>query len=395
MLAYIRKGKSEGDIQMKLLKMNGYPITNILDYNKYFNIYDVLRHKNEFMIFVSSHFANLSKTFSYCSAMVYTTINDRIPVFMRNGIYEKENPVDFNVCDAKNFWNNPFAFSKTCCPSAELLNMSKELAKQFADKNDDIVFKKAMLITIAAFAFLDDYNIESKIDIEKAKKSFLGKEEKERKNHLELHLDDDMSDCIQTITLDPSSQVYSALTFDEVDFTKIKTFRVVASKKINSLSNRTVKISVGEEQITVPAGEHIYINTINGQIVNLLKKSQTKKGRILHNPGAEKDALKFDDENVPLLEFYRNEYVSSFDFSPDDNSIIYINNLRLCLDKCFSPILLEQLSEYCDMNIVEVKLVNSRFYLLKNNGELLSNDLECNGMKNVYSIKSVLRKYQR
>lgn len=127
----------------------------------------------------------------------------------------------------------------------------------------------------------------------------------------------------------------------------------------------------------------------------MLKKSQTKKGRILHNPGAEKDALKFDDENVPLLEFYRNEYVSSFDFSSGDNSIIYINNLRLCLDKCFSPILLEQLSEYCDMNIVEVKLVNSRFYLLKNNGELLSNDLECNGMKNVYSIESVLRKYQR
>ncbi len=379
---------------MKLLKMNGYPITNIHDYNKHFNIYDVLRHKNEFMIFVSSHFANLSKTFFYCSAMVYTTVNNRVPVFMRDGIYEKENHVDFNVCDAENFWNNPFAFCKTCSPSTELLNMSKELAKQFESKNDDIVFKKAMLITIAAFAFLDDNNIESKIDMEKAKKSFLGKEEKERKNQFELHFDDDLSDCIQTITLDPSSQVYSVLPFDEVDFTKIKTFRVVASKKINSLSNRTVKISVGEKQITIPAGEHIYINTINGQIANLLEKNQTKKGRTLHNSGVEKDTLKFDNENAPLLDFYGNEYVSSFDFSPSDNSIIYINNLRLCLDKCLSPILTEQLSEYCDMNIVEVKLVNSRFYLLKNNGELLSNDFECNGEKNVYSIESVLRRYQ-
>ena len=203
-----------------------------------------------------------------------------------------------------------------------------------------------------------------------------------------------MSDCIQTITLESSSQTYTCLPFVEGDVTKIKTFRIAASRKINSLSNRTVRIGVGDDQIIIPAGEHIYVNTIDGQIANILSKSQTKKGYTLQNVGIEKDVLKFDNEHTPKLDFYGNEYISSFDFSTSDNSIVYINNLKLCLDACTSPVLLEQLTEYSDLNLVEVKIVNSRFYLLKNTGELLSNDSKCDGEKNVYSIDCVLRRYQ-
>ena len=155
-----------------------------------------------------------------------------------------------------------------------------------------------------------------------------------------------------------------------------------------------VRISVGDQQMNIPAGEHIYVNTINGQVARILDKSQSKKGYTLKNTGIEKDVLKFDNERTPKLDFYGNEYISSFDFSTSDNSIIYINNLRLCLDACTSPVLLEQLAEYSDLNLVEVKIVNSRFYLLKNTGELLSNDSKCNGDKNVYSIDCILRRYQ-
>lgn len=379
---------------MKMLKMSGYPITNIHDYNKYFNIYDVLKHNKEFMAFASSHFANLSKTFLYCAAMVYTTIENHLPVIMCDDIYKKTDDVDLDVCDSENFWNNPFAFCQSCSPSSEVLNRTREIAKQFEPKINDVVFKKAMIISIAAFAFLDNKYIETKMDLDRAKKSFLGKEDNERKNIFELQFEDDMSDYIQTITLEPSSQIYSCLPFDEGDFTKIKTFRIVASRKINSLSNRTVRISVGDQQINIPAGEHIYVNTINGQIANILDKSQSKKGYTLQNTGIEKDVLEFDNEHTPKLDFYCNEYISSFDFSTSDNSIIYINNLRLCLDACTSPVLLEQLTEYSDLNLVEVKIVNSRFYLLKNTGELLSNDSKCNGDKNVYSIDCILRRYQ-
>ena len=249
-----------------------------------------------------------------------------------------------------------------------------------------------MLISIAAFAFLDDKHIETKMDLERAKKSFLGKEDNRQKSVFEVHFEDDLSDCIQTIKLEPSSQIYTCIPFDGSDFTKIKTFRIEASRKINSLSNRTVKISVGDRQVTIPAGEHIYVNTINGQIASILDKKQTKKNLTLQNTGVEKDVLKFDNESNPKLDFYGNEYISSFDFSTSDYSIIYINNLRLCLNMCSSPVLLDQLSEYSDLNLVEVKLLNSRFYLLRNNGELLSNDSECNGEKNVYSVESVLRR---
>ena len=395
MLVYIRKGKSRGDVQMKMLKMSGYPITNIHDYNKYFNIYDVLKYNKEFMFFASSHFANLSKTFSYCAAMVYTAIENRLPVIMCDDIYKKTEDVDLDVCDSENFWNNPFAFCQSCSPSSEVLNRTKEIAKQFEPKINDIVFKKAMLISIAAFAFLDNKYIETKMDLDRAKKSFLGKVDNEQKNFFELQFEDDMSDYIQTITLEPSSQIYSCLLFDEGDFTKIKTFRIVASRKINSLSNRMVKISVGDQQINIPAGEHIYVNTINGQIAHILDKIQSKKGYTLQNIGIEKDILKFDNERSSKLDFYGNEYISSFDFSTNDNSIIYINNSRLCLDACTSPVLLEQLTEYSDLNLVEVKIINTRFYLLKNTGELLSNDPKCNGNKNVHSIDCFLRRYQQ
>ena len=379
---------------MKMLKMSGYPITNIHDYNKYFNIYDVLKYNKEFMAFVSSHFANLSKTFSYCSAMVYTTIENHLPVNMCDDIFKKTNAADFDVCDTNNFWNNPFAFCRSCSPSSELLSISRKIAIQFEPQISDIVFKKIMLISIAAFAFLDTKKIDTRINLDKAKKNFLGKENDERKNVFELHLEDDMSDCIQTITLESSSQTYTCLPFVEGDVTKIKTFRIAASRKINSLSNRTVRIGVGDDQIIIPAGEHIYVNTIDGQIANILSKSQTKKGYTLQNVGIEKDVLKFDNEHTPKLDFYGNEYISSFDFSTSDNSIVYINNLKLCLDACTSPVLLEQLTEYSDLNLVEVKIVNSRFYLLKNTGELLSNDSKCDGEKNVYSIDCVLRRYQ-
>lgn len=394
MLVHTSKDKNRGDIQMKMLKMSGYPITNIHDYNKYFNIYDVLKYNKEFMVFVSSHFANLSKIFSYCSAMIYTTIENRLPVNMCDDNYEKKNDVDFDVCDTDNFWNNPFAFCQSCSPPSELLSISREIATQFEPKINDVVFKKVMLISIAAFAFLDTKKVDTKIDLDRAQKSFLGKEDNERKNIFELRLEDDMSDCIQAITLEPSSQTYTCLPFVEGDITKIKTFRIAASKKINSLSNRTVRISVGDDQIIIPAGEHIYVNTINGQIANILSKSQAKKGHTLQNAGIEKDVLKFDNERTPKHDFYGNEYISSFDFSTSDKSIVYINNLKLCLDTCTSPVLLEQLAEYSHLNLVEVKIVNSQFYLLKNTGELLSNDAKYDGKKNVYSIDCVLRRYQ-
>lgn len=394
MLVYISNGRSRGDVQMKMLKMSGYPITNIHDYNKYFNIYDVLKYNKEFMSFALSHFANLSKTFSYCAAMVYTAIENRLPIIMRDDIYKETNDVDLDVCDSGNFWNNPFAFCHVCSPSAEVLNRTKEIAKQFEPKINDIVFKKAMLISIAAFAFLDNNYIDTNINLNEAKKSFLGQKDNEKENVFKLRFEDDMSDYIQTIILEPSSQIYSCLLFDQGDFTKIKTFRIVASRKINSLSNRTVKISVGDQQINIPAGEHMYVNTINGQVAHILDKSQWKKGYTLQNIGIEKDILKFDNERSPKLEFYGNEYISSFDFSTSDNSIIYLNNLRLCLDACTSPVLLEQLKEYSALNLVEVKIVNTRFYLLKSDGELVSNDLKCNGHKNVHSIDWILRSYQ-
>lgn len=378
---------------MKMLKMSGYPITNIYDYNRYFNIYDVLKYHKEFKSFVSSHFSGLSKTFSYCAAMAYTAVENQTPVFMSSNIYEKTKEIDFDACDSENFWNNPFSFCQTCSPSSELLDRSKKIAEQFAPKTGDIVFRKMMILSIAAFAFLNHDETEQRIDLDRAKRSFLGKEDNGKKSAFELYFEDDMSDCIQTVNLEPSAQTYRCLPFEAEDFTRIKTFRIAASRKINSLSNRTVKISVGDQQIIIPAGEHLYVNTINGRIANILPKSQSKKGRILRNAGTEKDVLKFDGENAPELDFYGSEYLSSFDFSADDCSIIYINHLRLRMDLCSSPALLKQLSEYSEEKLVEIKLVNSRFYLLKNNGELLSNDPRCSGEKQVYSIESVLGRY--
>lgn len=374
--------------------MSGYPITNIRDYNKYFNIYDVLKYHKEFLTFILSHFANLSKAFTYCAAMVYTTVKNQIPLHMCDDIWDNRSDVNFDKCNPENFWNNPFSFCQDYSPSSELLNIFNEVAMQFKNKTDDIVFKKVMIISIAAFTFLNDKNIDTKIDLEKAKISFLGNEDKKTNNLYEIRFDDDMSECIQTIKLEPSSEFYTCELFIEGDFKEIKTFRIEASRKINSLSNRTVKINVGDKQIIIPTGEHIYVNTINGQIATILEKNKLKKGHKLQNAGVEKDVLKFDDENNAVLDFYGNEYISSFDFSPSDDSIVYINNLRLCLNMCSSPILMEQLTKYSDLNLVEVKLVNSRFYLLRSNGELLSNDPKCNGEKNVYSIESVLRRFQ-
>ncbi len=122
-----------------------------------------------------------------------------------------------------------------------------------------------------------------------------------------------------------------------------------------------------------------------------MEKSRTKKGHCLKNTGTDRDVLTLDNEKN---EFYGNEYISSFDFSLDDKSIVYIKNSKLCLDMCSSLVLKKQMSELLAFSFAEVKIVNDRFYLLRTNGELLSNDLRCSGEHNVYSIDEVLRRYQ-
>lgn len=379
---------------MQMLKMSGFPITNMHDYRKYFNIYDILKHNKEFNIFALSHFANLSKTFSYCAAMVYSTIANQVPIFMRDSMHDIASEFDFKRCNSENFWENPFAFCRSCSPSLRQLSISNEIAKQFTYKISDIIFKKVMIITVAAFVFLNKSCAETKIDLERAKNNFLGKDDSNQKNAFEVHFEDNMSECIQTITLDPSSQVYTCVPFDNADFAKIKTFRIEASRNIITLASRAVKIRIAEEQIIIPAGEHVYVNIIHGQVATILGKRQLKKNYELQNTGVEKDALSFNSENRAIHDFYGNEYISSFDFSARDNSIIYLNNMKLCLDMCLSPALKGQMAEYTDIPFVEVKLMDSRFYLLRSNGELLSNDPKCNEVKNVYSIDSILRRYQ-
>ena len=379
---------------MRMLKMCGYPITNIYDYKKYFNIYDVLKHNKEFLSFASAHFSRLSKSNLYCTAMVYTAVNNRIPEYMCEDIYADLNDIGFDDCDAKEFWHNPFAFCQTCSPDSELLSVSEEIAKQFESYSNDMIYKKIMIISIAAYAFRGNKQIETKIEIERAKMSFIGKEDNERDNPFVIHFEDSKYDDVQTILLDPSSQVYTCLPYVEDDFKRITTYRIIASRKIHSLSNRNVKISVGDKLLIIPAGEHIYVNTVNGRIAKILDKKQAKNNHQLENIGIEKDTLKFEGDKEHTIDFYGNEYITSFDFYTSDKSIIYINNMKLCLDKCSSTAFLDQLSGFCDFNLVEVKIVNGWFYLLKNDGQLLSNDTEYNGQKGVYSIEKVLRRVQ-
>lgn len=380
---------------MKILKMNGYPITNIYDYHKYFNVYDILKHNKEFLVFISTNFANLSKTFSYCYAMAYTAIENEVPTFMREHIYDKKSDINFEICNWENFWDNPFGFCQSCSPSSELVELSKVIAKQYSLRNKDIIFKKAMIISITAFIFLNDKNIGTVMDLEKAKKCFLGKKTEENKNPFEVYLEDDMSEGIQSIYLEPSAKSYICLPYEESEeVKKIKTFRIAASRKIHSLSNRNVKIYVKDELITIPSGDHIYVNAVNGKVVKVLEKSQMKKEHYLKNTGEDKDVLVFDHEDNVIHDFFGNEYISSFDFSEMDHSVVYLKNLKLCLDLCSSPAFTEQMSEFSELKFVEVKIKNRNFYLLGMNGELFSNDSRCSKEHNVCSIDEVLRRFE-
>lgn len=382
----------EGENLMYLLKMSGYPITNIIDYRRYFNLYDALRQQKEFLSFSLTHFSRLSSTYRYCAAMVYAVIENRIPVFMCDCMDETEE-IDFRAVDATRFWDNPFAFCQTAASRPGTKEMSDELMRLFAPMIGDIVYLKALFLSIAAFTFLGASPSDIRLDTDRVKMSFLGQENRSAADSFMLCFDDDGTDNIRTITLDPSARVYTVEPYDGADFHRIKTFRIAASKKIRSLSHRTVRISAGDTELTIPAGEHIYVNTINGKLANILDKSRIKNNHTLCNTGIVNDVLSFD--NQPELPFYGNEYISSFDFSEGDRSILYLNNLRLCTDRCTSPALKERLSGYTDLSLVEIKLLRGHFYLLKNNGELLTSDPTFDTEKNVFSIDSLLRSHHQ
>ena len=371
--------------------MSGYPITNIKDYRRYFNLYDALKQQREFLSFSLTHFSYLSPMYRYCAAMVYAVVENHIPVFMRDCMDETKE-IDFRSVDASRFWDNPFSFCQIVTPDADTAELSAKLTRQFSPLIDDIVYRKTLFLSIAAFTFLADAPDEIRLDMNRVKMSFFRQENRPADDGHMLCFEDDGSDTIRTITLDPSARVYTFVSYDGSDFNRIKTFRITASKRIRSLSHRTVKLSAGgDTELIIPAGEHVYVNTINGQVANFLDKSREKNNHSLRNKGILNDTLSFDDEIE--FPFYRNEYISSFDFSESDRSIVYLNNLRLCTDQCTSPVLKERLSGYTGMMLAEIKLFHGHFYLLKNNGELLSSDPTFDTEKNVYSIDSLLRSH--
>ena len=375
---------------MAVLKMKGKPIVNILRLRQYFDLCDLVWHREEFCDFANGHL-RLSNEANYHYSILKLLLSHGVDT----GVYTVPGTPEARLksldsVNGINYWDNPIGFEK--CEVREHLDdrfeqrkaIPVELYKWCLSNLYDQKERQSIFLLLTAGCLLAGVDVPSLMPDPKELISIYGQRNASFYDFQDLALPpvSDPSLSVERVEIS-FRHCFAAYYGDSLkEGARIRTYWLQNASPHDSILQLD-----NNKRYTIPADTGLYVNAAEGKIVRVLpNKAENESVRIRReNMGL----IVEDGEKKYRIEPAKNTHISSFATGNTSNSLLYIQGYALCMEKYNLPDFLQEKSAFEGKRMVEVAIKEGKYYILQDNGRVYSSDVRWNYRRNVASLAEV------
>lgn len=369
---------------MPVLKLRGEPVTNLLLFSKYFDPFDLVRQKFLFYDFARGHLC-LSPDAKYHTAILHALLTDgtgtgglcsEINAAQRKKILDKLN--------GKTYWANLLQL-KEC---GQEVNVSREAAsggeahttalyrwcsQNLPEKNRQKLFLFLCACYLLADVTPSTFPVNAEHLLLAAQSD--GIQPGKSGGPLSLPQTDERDVC--AVSLEPG--IYYGTSYRRAlkDGQRIRTYRLD-----NPSPDQKVVLRLDSRSYSIHSRGCLYVNAVDGEIVRVHPEEAVDRGLRLSRSGGQ--ILLWENNTSRVLLSKHN--VSSFTFGREKGDLLYVQNYRLCTERCSDQ---APFKDIASRRIVEVRFFNGDYFLLQDTGRVYSSNDNWNYRRGVSSLEEI------
>jgi hypothetical protein len=382
---------------MIALRLNNHQIVNYGKLSKYFDIYDIICHKEAFLSFAKSQ-------------LVWEAI-DRYHVNMLAAACSRDMSWSEDVQFSSNaYYRNPYQLTMK---DYELQEAVEEQFPESKSQLDKYIYDSVIKAEISdadkanLFVFLTSvYKLarrdvcEDQINISSIVDAWLGKKAESIDENIEIDVlanyaaNTEVSEHkgIGEIVLAPGKRGYRITKYPGQyleDGMRIQTVRLYAETSGSRYGIVEIEVYSEEEEhplekITIKQGEYIYANITNGKLIKCLETVSAYTDCVM-----EREHLGMDIVTVRSgreVKSYELEAVSSFAVEYRGSGFLAVKNNKLVTTYYSGRYVYTQLEVIEERKVVEVRIIDGNYLILQDNGKVYSSNNEYKQLRNIANL---------